>query len=103
MVSAVDEEMAWLSRGFQEGLSLVRQVLEARPDAAPSVSVSGCSSTVTASVNVVSLCMDIGRYGATCAWVSRNDKPKDFPQTSTDFGAAIAAWVASIEEIESMP
>ena len=103
MVSAVDEEMAWLSRGFQEGLSLVRQVLEARPDAAPSVSVSGCSSTVTASVNVVSLRMDIGRYGATCAWVSLDDKPKDFPQTFNDLCDAIAAWVATIEETEAMP
>lgn len=103
MVSAVDEEMAWLSRGFQEGLSLVRQVLEARPEAVPSVSVNDRWSTVTASISGVSLRLEIGRYGATYAWVSLDDKPKDFPQTFNDLCDAIAAWVATIEETEAMP
>lgn len=99
----VDEQLAVLNRGFNDGLLLARQVLEARPGAAVSVLVDDPCTTVIASVSVVSLRMSIGRYGATYTWVSRDDKPKDFPQTSTDFGAAIAAWVASIEEIESMP
>ena len=103
MVSAVDEEMAWLSRGFQEGLSLVGQVLEARPEAVPSVSVNDRWSTVTASISGVSLRLEIGRYGATYAWVSLDDKPKDFPQTFNDLCDAIAAWVATIEETEAMP
>ncbi len=102
-MSAVDEEMAWLSRGFQEGLSLVRQVLEARPEAVPSVSVNDRWSTVTASISGVSLRLEIGRYGATYAWVSLDDKPKDFPQTFNDLCDAIAAWVATIEETEAMP
>ena len=75
-MSAVDEEMAWLSRGFQEGLSLVRQVLEARPEAVPSVSVNDRWSTVTASISGVSLRLEIGRYGATYAWVSLDDNPE---------------------------
>ena len=102
-MSAVDEEMAWLSRGFQEGLSLVRQVLEARPESVPSVSVDDRSTTVTASDIGVSLRMAIGRYRATYAWVSLDDKPKDFPQTFNDLCEAIAAWVATIEETEAMP
>lgn len=102
-MSAADEQLAWLSRGFSEGLSLVRQVLEARPEAVPSVSVNDRWSTVTASISGVSLRLEIGRYGATYAWVSLDDKPKDFPQTFNDLCDAIAAWVATIEETEAMP
>lgn len=102
-MSAADEQMAWLARGFQEGLSLVRRVIEARPEAAPSVSVSDRCGTVTASDVGVSLRTDIGRYGATYAWVSRDDKPKDFPQTFNDLYEAIAAWVTTIEETEAAP
>jgi len=47
--------------------------------------------------------MAIGRYGATYAWVSRDDKPKEFPQTFNDLCEAIAAWAAAIEETEAMP
>ena len=99
----VDEQLAVLNRGFNDGLLLARQVLEARPGAAVAVLVDDACTAVTASVSEVSLDVDIGRYGAVFALVARGDKPKDVPQTFTDCGAAIAAWVASIEEIESMP